>query len=41
MKQNKSTLIDDDAKADPTDLMNQFQTSNGGLSQAEAEKRLG
>lgn len=40
MKQNKSTLIDDDAKADPTDLMNQFQTSNGGLSQAEAEKRL-
>lgn len=40
MQKNQSTLIDDDAKADPTDLMKQYQTSNGGLSQAEADKRL-
>ncbi|WP_226909074.1 cation-translocating P-type ATPase [Lentilactobacillus parabuchneri] len=32
--------MDDYAKADPTALMNQFQTGNEGLSGAEAEKRL-
>ena len=40
MQKNKSTLIDDYAKADPTQLMNQFHTGNEGLSQAEAQKRL-
>ncbi|WP_367333932.1 cation-translocating P-type ATPase [Lentilactobacillus sp.] len=40
MQKNKTTLIDDYAKADPTALMNQFQTGNEGLSGAEAEKRL-
>lgn len=40
IQKNKTTLIDDYAKADPTALMNQFQTGNEGLSGAEAEKRL-
>ena len=40
MEQNKSTLIDDYAKADPTQLMSRFQTGNEGLSQAEADQRL-
>ncbi len=40
MQKNKSTLIDDYAKADPTQLMDQFHTGNEGLSQAEAQKRL-
>jgi magnesium-transporting ATPase (P-type) len=40
IQKNKTTLIDDYAKAAPTALMNQFQTGNEGLSGAEAEKRL-
>lgn len=40
MQKNKSTLIDDYAKADPTQLMNKFQTGNEGLSHAEAARRL-